>query len=127
MYNNHTSNMRWEIKPTTSKNITELTTYSKGNTSLIYATYYRSGTIYVSGDTLPVFEYNEEEQGTKFGDCDSDLDNAYCSEIVEFSKGMHKKTKERLEDYGTEELEEDGWECEESVIWIYGTLQIVEC
>ncbi len=119
--------MHWKIEPAISKNVAEFITYTKGNTSLIHATYYRWATVYVTSETKPIFEFSEEEQGTKFQGYDHDLDHSYNSEIVGFSKGMHKKTKERLQEYGIEELENDGWELDESVIWIYGTLQINEC
>ena len=119
--------MHWKIEPTISKNAAEFITYTKGNMSLIYATYYRWATVYVTSETKPILEFSEDEQGTKFEGYDHDLDQSYNSEIIVFSKGMNKNTKERLQEYGMEELENDGWELEESVIWIYGDLQINEC
>jgi hypothetical protein len=127
--------MNWKIEPTTSKNVAEFVTYTKGNNSLVHATYYRWATVYVTSETKPIFGYSEEEQGTKFEHYDNDLDHDLCdgyySCIVDFSKEMRKKVKEDLrdfvDDHGIGELENDGWELLESVIWIYGTLQINEC
>jgi hypothetical protein len=120
--------MDWKIEPSTRKNVVEFTRYENdAGEQIVYATYYRWGTIYLTSDAKPYYDYSED--GTLFEGCDNDLDHCYSSEIVEFSDGITKETKEELIDFvevnGIGELEDTmGWELVESEIRIYGPLQI---
>jgi hypothetical protein len=121
--------MNWKIEPTLKKSVVELVTYSNDGDTFVYASYYRWAEIFISNETKPVFEYTEDDDGVKFQEQDHNLYDCYSSCFVDFSEGMQEHVKEEIIDFvdehGISKLEEEeGWEYDESEIWIYGTLQI---
>ncbi len=120
--------MRWKIEPSTTKNVVEFITYENdAGDYIVHASHYRWCEIIVESKKKPYYDYSED--GTKFEGCDNELYDCYASSVVEFSEGMSDSAKQEIidfiEDYGVDELEDVmGWVLTDSVIRIYGPLQI---
>ena len=124
------------LEPTLSKSVVEYDTWSKGDKhSVVTARYWRSAEIHVKCDYTPVIEAEDiENNGVNLmklfekeylnGDFNYNLYDSYGSGVHEYSAGMRKKMKERIDDLWeeTEDLEEDGWDIVGTEVWVFCNL-----
>ena len=124
------------LEPTLSKSVVEYDTWSKGDKhSVVTARYWRSAEIHVKCDYTPVIEAEDiENNGVNLmklfekeylnGDLNYNLYDSYGSDVHEYSAGMRKRMKERINDLWeeTEDLEEDGWDIVGTEVWVFCNL-----
>ena len=121
------------LEPMISKCVAEYDTWSKGDKhSVITARYWRSAEIIVKCDYTPVIEVDDiENNGVNLmklfekeylnGDMNYELYDNYASEVHQYSTGMRKRMKHRIDDLWEEngDLEEDGWDIVGTEVWVF--------